>query len=107
MRHGTKSKRGQPPSRLTGPAKPPFDGPDPKVTRALAEAFPAPVPDIVRVRKIRKLCGGPSNPRHSIGIVLPQECLIASGMKQGDHVLISAWTEGVIRVVRVAEADRE
>jgi hypothetical protein len=80
---------------------------DPELARQMAELFPAPNPDIVASRRLRKVGGwGKGENKKCIGIVIPQEVLYVTGMRRRDLVLISGWSEGLIRIIRIPEGDK-
>lgn len=81
----------------------PWMGIDPNSARALAESFPAPNPDMVVARRIRKIAGWKNGEPLTVGIAIPTEVLYVTGMRRSDLVLISAWHDGVIRITRIPE----
>jgi hypothetical protein len=84
----------------------PWSGLEPELAREMAELFPAPNPDIVASRRLRKVSGwGGKAQKASIGLVIPQEILFVTGMRRGDLVLVSGYCAGVIRIVRIPEGE--
>jgi hypothetical protein len=83
----------------------PWAGLEPGMAKEMAELFPAPNPDIVASRRLRKIAGWGKKVDKTVGIVIPREILYVTGMRLGDLVLISGWCSGVIRIVRIPEGE--
>jgi len=82
----------------------PWLGVDPETAKKLAEAFPAPNPDTVIVRKLRKIYRDYKKSGEVVTAVflgLPDEVLATCGWRAGDRLLVSVWAEGIIRLVRL------
>jgi len=83
----------------------PYLGLDPELAAALAESFPAPNPDLVKLRRLRNkvMAGANKEGKFSVYINVPAEVLAVVGWRTGDSILVSAWAEGVCRLTRVPE----
>jgi len=88
----------------------PWLGMEPELAAKMAELFPAPRPEIVASRRLRKTeKWGRGGRGHSpmISLTIPNEVLYVTGMRARDLVLISGWAEGLIRIVRIPEGEDE
>ena len=91
----------------------PWMGLEPALAKEMAEIFPAPNPDIVVSRRLRKIAGWgkkkdgvrAADEKKTVGIGIPAEILYVTGMRYGDLVLISGWHNGLIRIVRIPEGE--
>lgn len=112
------SRRGRPQPMTAGDNRlpeeiSPWSGMEPELAREMAELFPAPNPDIVVSRRLRKISGWgkkkagvrPADEKKSVGIAIPAEMLHVTGMRYGDLVLISGWHSGLLRIVRIPEGE--
>jgi hypothetical protein len=83
----------------------PYAGVDSELAEALAEAFPAPKPDmtetrILRADKQRTPIEARRRGQWITSVTIPTEMMKVLGWRQGDQVVMSAWIDGVLRVVK-------
>jgi hypothetical protein len=96
--HGnnTNANAGRGAGDVPGDLQSPYAGVDPELVDALAEAFPAPKPDMTATRILRGAGTGTGK------VAIPIEMMKVLGWQPGDRVVLSAWIDddGTLRVVK-------